>query len=271
MRIWSLAQGKQLELECPIGLGHRVWAIRTSTVGESYGPASSSPTAISAEVVRRNLGLDVTRKWITDWPVKTSYPHLFIDPKNRDAYFARLKGQGIGSPGNILDSFLRTQDQSGFDKDYGLAMKLADELVDGYFRFSTDNTNGYPDCMLAYWHAISVANMLDNLAGSPLCKPEQLKALRKRTAIVTYGLQRKWTDKQTNYGWGSMNMPVGRWGGQVVCASVLSDHPMADAWLKDAGRYFDMLLKTEYTPKASTSVVLTILALLRPPFTPGLH
>ncbi len=271
MRIWSLAQGKQLELECPIGLGHRVWAIRTSTVGESYGPASSSPTAISAEVVRRNLGLDVTRKWITDWPVKTSYPHLFIDPKNRDAYFARLKGQGIGSPGNILDSFLRTQDQSGFDKDYGLAMKLADELVDGYFRFSTDNTNGYPDCMLAYWHAISVANMLDNLAGSPLCKPEQLKALRKRTAIVTYGLQRKWTDKQTNYGWGSMNMPVGRWGGQVVCASVLSYHPMADAWLKDAGRYFDMLLKTEYTPKASTSVVLTILALLRPPFTPGLH
>ena len=249
MRICSFAEGKRLAVECPIGLGHRVWAIRPSTVEETYAPAGSSPTALSDEVVRRNLGLDLTRTWVTDWPVKAAYPHLFIDPKNKDTYFARLKGQGIGAPGNMLDFFLRFQDQGNFDKDYALATKLGDELVNGYFRFGTDNTNGYPDCMLAYWHAISIANMLDNLGGSPLCRPEQLRALRKRVAICMYGLQLKWTDKQTNYGWGSMNMPVGRWGGQVVSACALSDHPMSETWLKDAARYFEMLLKTEYSPE----------------------
>jgi hypothetical protein len=45
-----------------------------------------------------------------------------------------------------------------------------------------------------------------------------------------------------------MNMPVGRWGGLVVMASALGDHPMVGSWLRDAGRYFNMLLETEYSP-----------------------
>ena len=61
-----------------------------------------------------------------------------------------------------------------------------------------------------------------------------------------YGDRDAWSDKQINYGWGSTNMPVGRWGGLVVMASALSDHPMAHTWMKDAGRYFDMLLRTEF-------------------------
>ena len=75
-------------------------------------------------------------------------------------------------------------------------------------------------------------------------------ALKKKLAILTYALVSPdaWPDKQINYGWGSMNMPVARWGGRVVLASALSDHPLAKTWLKDAGRYFRMLLETEYAP-----------------------
>ena len=121
-------------------------------------------------------------------------------------------------------------------------------MFDGYFGAGTDGTTNYPDWMLAYWHGIVVAGGVDNLAGHPLCRPEQARTLKKKLAILTYCLTSRdaWPDKQINYGWGTMNMPVGRWGGLAVMACALSDHPMAATWLKDTGRYFRMLRETEY-------------------------
>ena len=250
LRIVSRKGGKQLDVECPIGLGRRVWAIRTSTRGEMLAPAATSPTALDAERVKRCMGLDITRNWITSWESKSLYPRLFVKPEQKAAYYARLKGKGIGSPGNVLDTFLRNQDQAGFDKDYALIMKQADDMLAGYLKSGMDITVGYPGWMLGYWHGMIVASGLDNLAGSEFCTPEKKAALQKKLAILTYCLTSKdaWSDKQINYGWGSMNMPVARWGGLVVMASALGDHPMSGNWLKDAGRYFDMLLETEYSP-----------------------
>ena len=250
LRIVSRDGGRRLEIECPIGLGRRRWAIRASTRGEMLAPAATSPTALDAERVQRCMGLDITRHWITEWDSQSQYPRLFIKPEQKAAYYARLKGEGIGAPGNVLDTFLRNQDQAGFDKDYALIMKQADEMLAGYLATGMDNTVGYPGWMLGYWHGMIVANGLDNLAGSEFCTPEKLAALQKKLAILTYCLTSKdaWSDKQINYGWGSMNMPVGRWGGLVVMASALGDHPMVATWLQDAGRYFNMLLQTEYSP-----------------------
>jgi hypothetical protein len=250
IRVVSLEGGKRLQLECPIGLGRRCWAFRTSTRKEMLAPAGSSPTALDAERVQRCLGLDITRHWITDWPMKNDYPRLFIKPDEKDAYYARLKGRGIDAPGNTLDFFLRRQDQPNFDRDYEAISRQADQMIAGYWSHGTDNTVGYPGWMLGYWHGIIVAGGVDNLCGTPFCTPERARALKKKLAILTYALVSRdaWADKQINYGWGSMNMPVGRWGGRVVMASALSDHPLAKEWLRDAGRYFHMLLETEYAP-----------------------
>jgi hypothetical protein len=250
LRIVSRDGGKKLEVECPIGLGRRVWSIRISTRQEMLAPIATSPTALDAERVQRCMGLDITRNWVTAWDSKSQYPRLFIKPEQKAAYYARLKGQGINSQGNPLDTFLRNQNSASFDTDYALIMNRADEMVAGYLKSGMDNTVGYPGWMLGYWHGMIVASGLDNLAGSAFCTPEKKAALQKKLAILTYCLTSKdaWSDKQINYGWGSMNMPVGRWGGLVVMASALGDHPMVATWLKDAGRYFNMLLKTEYSP-----------------------
>jgi len=249
MRVISRNGGKQLELECPIGLGRRCWAIRVSTRAEMLAPVAVSPTALDAERVQRCMGLDITRHWITDWGMQNDYPRLFVKPDERAAYYARLKGKGINSPGNPLDFFLRHQDQANFDRDYATSVKQADQMLAGYCATGMDTTS-YPGWMLGYWHGIVVAGGVDNLCGTPFCRPEQARALKKKLAILTYGLVSPdaWPDKQINYGWGSMNMPVGRWGGRVVMASALSDHPQAKEWLKDANRYFRMLLETEYAP-----------------------
>jgi len=250
MRIVSHDKGERLEIECPIGLGRRTWAIRTSTRDEMLGPADMSPTALCAERVRRSMGLNITRTWVTEWESESEYPRLFIDPDEREAYYARLKGKGVGAPGSVMDTFLRNQDRAGFDKDYALIEKQADRMIEGYCSRGMDISVGYPGWMLGYWHGIIVASGLDNLLGSDLCTSAQAANLRKKLAILTYCLTSTdaWGDKQTNYGWGSMNMPVGRWGGLVVMASALGDHPMVSTWLKDANRYFDMLLRTEYSP-----------------------
>ena len=250
MRLISRQGGRQLEIECPIGLGRRAWAIRVSTRKEMLDPAATSPTALDAERVQRSMGLDITRHWITDWAMNNDYPRLFIKPEEKEAYYARLKGKGIDSPGNTLDFFLRHQDQPNFDRDYDAINRQADLMIAGYWSHGMDNTVGYPGWMLGYWHAMVVAGGVDNLCGAPLCRPEQARALKKKLAILTYALVSPdaWPDKQINYGWGSMNMPVGRWGGRAILASVLSDHPMARAWMKEAGRYFRMLLQTEYAP-----------------------
>lgn len=251
LRVVSRDDGKKLEVECPIGLGRRRWAIRVSTRQEMLAPVATSPTALDAERVQHCMGLDITRNWVTGWESKSQYPRLFIKPEQKATYYARLKGKGTGSQSDVLDSFLRNQDQASFDKDYALVMKQADEMLAGYLKSGMDNTVGYPGWMLGYWHGMIVASGLDNLAGSEFCTPEKKAALQKKLAILTYCLASKdaWSDKQINYGWGSMNMPVARWGGLVVMASALGDHPMVGTWLKDAGRYFNMLLKTEYSPE----------------------
>jgi len=263
MRIWTEAQGSRLRVECPIGLGRRVWALRPSTLEETFGkdyafagpnygspsPETAPRSKLSQETVRRVLGLDIVRHWITDWEMKLDYPRLFIQPKDRDVFYARLKGKGIGEAGNALDTFLRNQDQTGFDKDYAAAVQQADSMISNRFAVGCDNTSAYPDWMIAYISGIAVANALDVLAGHALCKPEQARALKKKLAILTYMFASRdsWPDKRINYGWGSMNMPVSRWGGLVSMASANSDHPMAREWLKDASRCFDMLLRTEYS------------------------
>lgn len=251
IRLRSYQAGKRLTLQCPIGLGRRCWAIRPSTVGESLAAGWGCKSVLDAERLQRQFGLDIVRQWVTDWPMTFDYPRIFIKPQEKEAYFARLRGKGIDSPGNCMDTFLRNQDQAGFDVDWRHISAQADSMLAGYF--SGSGVEGYPAWMLGYWHGIIVASGLDNLLGSPLCRPEQARELKKKLAILTYCLTTKdaWPDKQINYGWGSMNMPVGRWGGLVVMASALSDHPLADEWLKDTGHYFNMLLETEFAPDGS--------------------
>jgi hypothetical protein len=191
LRVVSHDGGKRVEVEGSIGLGRRRWAIRPSTRKESLSPAATSPTALDAERVRRCMGLDITRNWITSWESKSEYLRLFIKPEQKAAYHARLKGKGIGSQGNVLDTFLRNQDQAGFDTDYALVMKQADEMLAGYLESGMDNTIGYPGWMLGYWHGMIVASGLDNLAGSEFCTPEKRAALQKKLAILTYCLTSK--------------------------------------------------------------------------------
>jgi len=249
MRLLSLAQDRTLLVQCPIGLGHRAWAIRPSTREESFGARGTSPTALTAEGVQRSMGLDITRTWVTDWAMTTDYPRLFIRPEERQAYYARFKESGAGF-GWGLGGFLQKQDMDSFHKAWEQAVDQADKMIQGYVSHGMTISNSYPGWMLGYWHGIIVAAGVDNLVGSPFCTKEMVRELKKKLAILTYCLVSKdaWADKQINYGWGSMNMPVGRWGGLVVMASALSDHPMAKTWLKDATRYFNMLLETEYAP-----------------------
>lgn len=244
MRILSAPNGA-LTVQCPISLGARAWSLLVSTVGESYAKVDLSPDAPTATNIQRDFGLDVTRKWVTDWPVSTEYPRLFIKPADKQAYYERLKGKGVGMPGDSLNDYLARQDADSTRKFYDWSITQADTMINGYY---TSGVNGYPGWMMGYWSGIVYASAMDNLIGNPNCTPEMAKTLRKKMAILTYMLTLKdnWPDKQINFGWGSMNMPVGRWGGLVVMASAISDHPMAKEWLKDANRYFAMLLKTEY-------------------------
>ena len=252
LRILSQAKNRQLVVHCPIGLGHRTWVIRVSSRGDMLAAHDLAPTALDAERVQRCMGLDITRQWITDWNMDNSYPRLFINPRDKAAYYSRFKGKDTGMTWG-LGGFLVKQDRASFEAAYKQTMDQADAMILGYVRQGMDNSLGYPGWMLGYWHGMIVAAGVDNLLGSPFCTPEMAKALKKKLAILTYCLvsQDSWPDKQINYGWGSMNMPVGRWGGLVVMASALSDHPHARHWLKDASRYFHTLLRTEYAADGS--------------------
>ncbi|HOS43313.1 MAG TPA: hypothetical protein PK794_06445, partial [Armatimonadota bacterium] len=245
MRI--VTEQRNLRVHCPIGLGARAWTIRVSDVAESYAQQEFAASALTATNVRKDFGLDVTRTWVTDWAMTLDYPRLFITPAEKGAYYARFKGKGAGMPGDLLNDFLHRQDQASFTRLYDNTITQADSMINGYY---TGGVNGYPGWMLGYWHGIIVAAAMDNLIGSPFCTPEQAKTLKKKVAILTYLLAHpsNWPDKRSNFGWGSMNMPVGRWGGLVVMASSISDHPLATEWLKDADRYFRMLMTTEYSP-----------------------
>ena len=249
MRVISREGGK-LEVQCPIGLGARRWSIRVSTWADAFSRAGQAATGLTDENVRKDFPLDLARTWITDWPMSFEYPRLFIKATEKDAYYARFKGQGCGAPGQPLSDFLRDQNAQQAKRLYDEAVASADKMINGYFEAGV---NGYPGWMLGYWHGIVVAADMDNLLGSPLCTPDMARTLKRKMAVLTYLLTDKsnWPDKQINYGWGSMNMPVGRWGGLVVMASSISDHPMAKEWLKDADRYFKMLLTTEYGPDGS--------------------
>lgn len=242
MRVISSNTDRSLVMQCPIGLGHRTWGIRVSTVSEMYGKTDACDTAVGSERIHRDYSLDSARTWVTTWPVDTAYPRLFIKPKEATAYYARLKGHAPGE--SQLEHFLNAQTQVTFDRCYSDILRLMDADIYGYYM------DEGPGWMMGYWNGIRAAGVVDNLVGHPLCTEAQAKTLRKKMAQLTYLLVSKnsWPDKQINFGWGSMNMPVGRWGGLAIMSSVISDHPMAKTWAKDAGRYYKMLLNTEYAP-----------------------
>jgi hypothetical protein len=177
------------------------------------------------------------------------YPRLFVKPDEKDKYYARFKNADTGMSWGV-GGFLQKQDKTSFERAWNETVKQADSMLEGYMTMGLDNTTSYPGWMLGYWHGIIVAAGVDNLVGAEFCDKAAARQLKKKLAILTYCLTSRdaWSDKQINYGWGSMNMPVGRWGGLVVMASTLSDHPMAREWMKDATRYFNMLLETEYAP-----------------------
>lgn len=247
LRILSFRDGRRLEVQCPIGLGARRWSIRSSSVEETFRATDASPTAISAEVVQRNLGLEITRRWITDWERRAEYPRLFSRPQEREAYYARLRGREVGASG-ALREFLLVQDRDSAEKLYRETAIDADRMIEGYFSVGLDLSNSYPGWMLGYWHGIAVATAMDQLLGSPFATEEMALTLRRKMAILTYCLVSRdaWPDKRINYGWGSMNMPVGRMGGLAIMVSSIADHPLAREWLKDAPRYYRLLLETEY-------------------------
>src|SRR5205807_8816644 len=149
MRILSLGPDKRLTVQCPIGLGRRVWAIRTSTAEETFAPVTTTAwngsqtatTTLSAEVVQHNLGLDITRKWVTTWPVSQEYPRLFIKPRDRAAYYAGLKVSLAA--GAALERFLHYQDEENARLLYQETLATADKMIDGYFSARLDNTNTY--------------------------------------------------------------------------------------------------------------------------------
>ena len=116
------------------------------------------------------------------------------------------------------------------------------------------------------WPAASTTCWAAPCAGRS--RPAQL---RKKLAILTYCLTSRdaWPDKRINYGWGTMNMPVGRWGGLVVMASAIGDHPMAKEWLKDARATTGCSWRPSTRPTARTSVARTTSARRRPRSTPG--
>ncbi len=257
------APDRQVSAWCPIGLGTRIWSIRTSDFQESYvrtaggvltsdtvrdaNAQGNAPDAQTALNVGHDFNLDTTRKWITDWDMTLDYPRLFIKPADKQEYYARLLGQGVGMPGDALNDFLRDQTEATTQKYYAGLIEGMDKMINGYFQ---GGANGYPGWMMGYWSGIVAAGGLDNLCGVPACTPEMTRTLKKKMAILTYMLTHpsNWPDKQANFGWGSMNMPVGRWGGLVVMASSINDHPDCKIWLKDADRYFKMLLQTEFAP-----------------------
>ncbi len=248
LRVWSYAKDRTLAVQCPIGLGRRAWGIRVSTRQEMLAPQDLAPQAITADRVQRDLGLDTTRQWVTDWPSSQTYPRLFAKPNQREALLARTKGAGLGMNGQLADTYFKNQDEVSFAAYYQQIADLADADILGYFSGGAGMSGVYPGWMMGYWNGITVTCGLDSLGASPLCSAEKATALRRKLAILTYALvsRNNWPDKQVNYGWGSMNMPVGRWGGLSVMATAISDHPMAAAWLRDTTRYYRMNLETEF-------------------------
>ncbi|MFW6038999.1 MAG: hypothetical protein ACOC9P_00800 [bacterium] len=237
MRVVSYDRGERIVVRCPVGLGRRVWSLYAQPVGAMLAERMRSPDGPTALYVQHGLGLDVTRHWITQWESDAEHPRLFTLADNRATFLDRMREVGE----------LKDQSDETFDAQWQEAEARADKMIDGYLRhgFSGDT---YPGWMLGAWHGNQVAWSLDLLAGSERADPETVERLRRKLAILTNCLVSKdaWPDKRINYGWGSMNMPVTRWGALVIMTLAVGDHPAADRWLADAEPYYRMLLETEY-------------------------
>jgi len=265
MRVITRSKNNTLELACPIGLGARAWVIKSATkrdlLGENPPKEAEAdhqpPTPLDQCYVSKDIGLNTVRHWITDWePTSGVQPHprLFRSTRTTEAYYQSF----IGAPAELGDPvgfFLaHNESREAFDRAWANIEQHADKMVKGTLARGFGGTF-YPGWMLGYWHGTAIATGLDNLAASPFADPDAVSRLRKQLAILTYCLthESNWPRKQTNnQGWGSMNMPVGRWAGLTMMALTLADHPMAQTWLKDTARYHKILLEQNISPDGAS-------------------
>jgi len=77
-----------------------------------------------------------------------------------DKKVVQFRRKGIGEAGNALDTFLRNQDQAGFDRDHGATVQQAESMINNRFAIGCDITSAYPDWMIAYIQGIAVPNAL---------------------------------------------------------------------------------------------------------------
>jgi hypothetical protein len=231
-------------LRAPLNLGHREWLVATL---RNPGVVTEARDLTVVGQMSRKYGalpLDKVKDWVLEWPQKKGYPRMFVEPGNLASLRERIRAvpameKAVRTINWPVERWLLGDEQSAAEAvrwlypgamaprmQQALQWPVIGERI-GYHKFPKDvidSTLHQGDVTLA-WDKMPAETRRDFLRCLAfleyvLWDPEFLPS---REAGFSLGGDDLWA-----------NIRAAR----VFAAALLSDHPMAETWLRDSARYF---------------------------------
>ena len=239
LAIWTKPATKDLQAIGPICLGARQWLLTVEPPAALPAKTSDAwPTAFTAHLKYARYPLDKIKDWSFDWEEpKDAWPRLFCTAGDLAGMQARVQMAPASqlSHGSIPAGYKRggTPEQMGKQ-----ALQMLKPYVDGPL---TGRGHGSVNWFHASLHMMSTMPVWEAAMATPGMDPQTRARIKAYGAFIA---QRCWDDdywppKETNNGWGSVNMGTLAGTARVLTASAMAGMPGNEARLRRCRGYLD--------------------------------
>ncbi len=239
LAIWTKPATKDLQVVGPICLGSRQWLLTIEP--QSALPAKTStewPAAFKAHLKYARYQLDKIKDWSFDWEEpKNAWPRLFCTAGDLAGMQARVQSAPASqlSHGSIPAIYRKGGTPAQMAKQAHDQLKgIVDGVLDA-------RAHGSMNWFHASLHMFSTMPIWEAAMATPDMDPKLRAKIKAYGAFIA---QRAWDDdywppKETNNGWGSVNMGTLAGTARVITASAMAGMPGNAARLKRCRGYLD--------------------------------
>jgi hypothetical protein len=239
LAIWTKPATKDLQVIGPICLGTRQWLLTVEP--QSALPAKASaewPGAFKAHLKYARYQLDKIKDWSFDWEEpKNAWPRLFCKAGDLAGMQARVQAAPASqlTHGSIPAIYRKGGTSAQMAKQSHDQLKA---IVDGVL---DARAHGSMNWFHASLHMFSTMPIWEAAMGTPDLDPKMRAKIKAYGAFIA---QRAWDDdywppKETNNGWGSVNMGTLAGTARVITASAMAGMPGNEARLRRCRGYLD--------------------------------
>lgn len=224
---WTMLDSGEFDPDLPVSSRRRIWSLIAGPV--------QHPAALQAVRDQGNFSLDQYKEWVLEWPAdrSVSYPRLAFTRAQVDAWRDRIDTHPLAEELKRFTEFGGGVERREALLNKGAFVQQVQTFARDRLRGGVDSLNTYRQAQYSGW-----VHTADELLADPDLPEETRREMRLGLAAVCHLFAEPNLNPRGNGGHlGNPNMPLNRTFPLVYAASLIPDHPRAEAWLRVAAEY----------------------------------